>query len=323
MADATADRSITTAAPDLLDLVALVLDHASAHDMTATAVVARLHSLVSNNPPPDDADDGDAHGNVWLAMSRRQREDLRRVNQRRVEQTAPASDAAASVWLEGKRSATLAEIERNVILPRPLQELLADALIARNLYSAGMSASVTTLQWLRAATRVLEPLAAKLKVPSPFDHIYAVCHAIEAAIGGNMRPFGQVLPLRDPKAGHPTGSTPEDQCKALIAGAVVGLLLGGEKAGGFKNAHQAGREIHQLLIAEDVAIAEQTPRQHYGALSKIVAKSAASRSQRETDMLEIYRVVEASARLHLKRGPWPREARLAWAALIAAKAAIL
>jgi hypothetical protein len=257
-------------------------------------------------------------------MSRRQREDLRRVNQRRVEQTAPASDAAGVIaYQEGKRTAILAEIERNVILPRPLQELLADALFACHLYRGGVSAAEATLQWLRAATRVLEPLAVKLKVPSPLDHIYAVCHAIEAAIGGNMRPFGQVLPLRDPKAGHPTGSTTEDQCKALIAGAMVGLLLGGEKAGGFKNAHQAGREMHRLLTDEDVAIAEQTPRQHYGALSKIAAKPATSRSQRETDMLEIYRLVEASARLHLKRGPWPREARLAWAALIAAKAAIL
>lgn len=316
---------------DLLALLAQVQAYAAANGLSPTEVAAQLLSLLSNNAPADDvapAPDSpepmptERPRSVWHSMTRRQLDALRRVNQRRMAETAPASNVAAALaYQERVRAEILAVLERKTMLPSALRELLADALFWSTTSKAGLSDVEATLGWMRAVTRTMEPLASE--VPWPFDHVNAVCRALEAAMDGNMGPLQQALPVRDPKAGHPISSTTDDECKALIAGAVAGLVLGGEKANGLKNPTLAGKAMHGLLNDAGFACGEQTPRQYHSELAKIGLKPAAKRSQRETDLLARYQEVEATARNHLKAGPWPVEARLIWAATIAAKGATL
>jgi hypothetical protein len=315
----------------LLELLAQARAYAAANDLLAGEVTAQLHALATNNAQPDvppapvspEPAPTERPGSAWPAMPRRQREELRKVNQRRLAETAPTSDAAAvRAYSERERAEIRAALERQTMLPSALLELLADAMLWSHLYRGGLNAVNATLGWTRAIIRGMEPLVSKL-VPGPFDHVSAVCHALEAALGDNMGPLRQLLPVRDPKAGHPVNSTSADECKALIAGAVAGLLLGGEKAGGLKNPSLAGKAMHRLLVEADFACSEQTPRQYHSALGKIVLKPAAKRSQREIDLLARYKEIEATARNHRKAGPWPVEARLTWAALITEKVATL
>jgi hypothetical protein len=315
---------------DWLALLGQVRAYAAAHDLLAGEVAARLHAGLTNAPPgvapapasPEPAPT-ERPGCPWFAMSRRQLEELRRFNERRLAVTAPTSDAAAvHAYLERKHAEIRAALERKTVLSAALRELLADAMNWSHLYRAGLNAVSATLGWMRAVIRGMEPLVSKL-VPRPFDHVSAVCHALDAALGGNMGPLQQLLPVVDPKAGHPVSSTSADERKALIAGAVAALVLGGEKAGGFKNPTLAGKAMHGLLVEEDFACGEQTPRQHHRALGDIAEKPAAKRSQRETDMLARYQEIVAIAGNRLKTGQWPVEARLTVAAKIAAKVATL
>jgi hypothetical protein len=314
----------------LLGLVENIRRYAAAHDITAADAGREIWPHLTNEPLPDSVSAPDRSkpkersDSPWLAMSRRKLEELRRINQRRMAETAPSSDTAAvRAYLERERAEISAALAQKMPLPAPLRELLTEAMMTRHFHHGGRSAIETTVWWMRAAARVLEPLAATLQVPWPFDHVNATCHALEAAMGNNMGPLEQLLSARDAPAGHPIGSSTEDDRTALIAGGVAGLALGGEKAGGMKNPTLAGKAMHSLLADAGFVCGEQTPRQYHSALGKIAAKPATRRSQRERDLLARYQEVETAARNHLKAGPWLVAARLPWAALIAARAATL
>jgi hypothetical protein len=317
---------------DMLTLLAQVHAYAEAHDLSAAEVAARLHALLSNNPPAE----GDAAelthnqqaGRAWLEMPRRQQEELRRRNQRLAAENdaLPGSNEPPpdTAYWEKKRAEFTAVLERTK-MPQQQRELWADLLLARHAYQRGLNAADATLWALDALRRFFEPPGSVLAELGLLDPVHAIYNAIEAAVAGNMAPLHRLLPGREGAAAGEPPIPAAARRKVLVAGAMEALRLGGVMRGAAETKTVAAKEVRKAFAAAGVDLAEQTPRQNLDELERLErdhTQGKRGRDQLAEDKLALFRALKQAAREHLAAGHWPLEERMAWVQLVAAKAAI-
>jgi hypothetical protein len=338
MDDAEVDRS-TPAAPDWLGLVSEVQAFAAANGLTAAEVAKRLLALLSNAPPPDDADEGDAAdvtsdtagltprqqtAHPLLDMSRRQREGYRRAAQRRMAEhrasgDPPPDDDRVLAFIIEQRAEIAAVLARTNATPAE-RAFQAELVLAARWHLAGLSAVEATLWWIDAARRFLMPPGSHLSGLGLFDPIAAVRNALEAAVAGDWAKLRAAMPPRDARGGKPKIPTTARR-KASVAAAMAALRMENAVA----TDAEAAQHVIPLFAAEGIDLGERTPSQYLADLRALERqqsrKQLGARDTYAKDLLELFETLMRDAGRHTAGGAsWPLAERLVWARRLAVSA---